>query len=407
LILACATAEGSELGGEYRLRIESLDEPSFGLRDVESYTAIGQRLFVHADLAGASGPRLFTQLSVAQEHGREPRTRPFDRSRIDIAQLFADWRLASNAGVLLLRLGRQELDLDGNRLVSVREGTNLRRAFDLAFASYTHEHTVINTFVGRPVRNREGVFDDEGDRHERFAGASLTFSAAAVDETMSLGAFYFDRDREQASYADVSGHERRHTFGVRFASRGSRYDAALQAAYQFGEIDSQRIRAYAVAGDFGVRQWSWLLQPRLGVSFGSASGDVASDDRRLGTFDVVYPNLGYFTDAPLIYPGNTADVQPNVTAYLSAAATLRTGCDFIFRNEHGDAIYDQPGIELVQPDQTDGDRAATLCYVRARWQPAPWIELTASFVHASADTVLRAAGARSADYWLAQVGFRM
>jgi len=406
-MLACATAEGSDFGGEYRLRVESLDEPTFGLRDVENYTAIGQRLFVHADLAGASGPRLFTQLSLAREHGREPRARPFDRSRIDIAQLFADWRLTSNAGVLLLRLGRQELDLYGNRLVSVREGANLRRAFDLAFASYVHEHVLISTFVGRPVRNREGVFDDEGDRHERFAGGSLAFSAAEADETKYLGLFYFDRDRELASYADASGHERRHTFGVRFASRGSRYDAALQAAYQFGEIDSQPIRAYAVAGDFGMRQGSWPLQPRLGVSFGSASGDRAIGDRRLGTFDVIYPNLGYFTDAPLIYPGNTRDVQPNVTAHLSAAATLQTGCDFIFRNERDDAIYDQPGIALVQRDQVDGARAATLCYVKARWQPARWIELTTSFVHGRADTVLRAAGARSADYWLAQVGLRM
>ena len=395
------------LGGEYRLRVESLDEPSFGLRAVDAYTAVDHRGLIHADLRSRAGPRLFVQLSAAAEDGREPRARPFDRSAVDVAQAFADWPLSMGGGVLLLRAGRQELDLHGNRLVSTREAANLRRSFDTVFARFTRGPLSISAFAGRPVENRGGAFDDRADRRERFRGSMLEVGATSPSRSANTAVFYFDRERERAVYADFVGAERRHTLGIRHTRSSVGYDMALQAAYQFGDAGPKRIRASGLAGDLGMRRASWPLQPRFGLSFGLASGDDHAGDLRLGTFDVVYPNLGYFTDAPVFYPGNTTDVQPNVTLRLSTLSTLQTGCDFIFRNERADALYDPPGIPLARPADTDAHRAATLCYLKTQWRPSTHVEWTAAYVHGGVNSVLQSAGADPADYWLAQVALKL
>jgi hypothetical protein len=395
------------LGGEYRFRVESLDEPSFGLRPVDDYIAVDHRWLMHADLRSRAGSRLFVQLSAAAERGREPRARPFDRSAVDVAQAFADWPLAVGGGLLLLRAGRQELDMHGNRLVSTREAANLRRSFDMAFASFTRGPLSISAFTGRPVENRYGALDDRADHREQFRGGVLEVGVTSPSWSANTAVFYFDRERERAVYADFVGAERRHTLGIRHTRSSVGYDMALQAACQFGDAGPKRIRAYGLAGDVGVRPAHWPLQPRFGLSFGVASGDEHAGDMQLETFDVVYPNLGYFTDAPVFYPGNTTDLQPNVTVRLSAASTVQTGCDFILRNERADALYDPPGIPLARPADSDTDRAATLCYLRTQWRPSPRVEWTAAYVHGAVNSVLQSAGAKPADYWLAQIALKL
>ena len=75
------------VGGEYRLKVESLDAPDFDLRPTdEKYTAIGQRGAIHADLRPVAGFRAFVELTAATDAGRKPAERPFDRSRPDVGQ---------------------------------------------------------------------------------------------------------------------------------------------------------------------------------------------------------------------------------------------------------------------------------------------------------------------------------
>jgi hypothetical protein len=394
------------LGGEYRFRIEKLEEPSFGLRG-ETYTARDHRWFVHADLHSAAGPRLFVQLSAAADDGRKPVARAFDQSALDIAQAFADVPLTSGENRFLLRVGRQELDLHGNRLVSTRDAANLRRAFDMALASFTRGRLSALAFAGRPVRNDAGAFDDAAAGDERFAGASIGLAAPRRGGTDTFTLFYFDRTRPLAVYQDAVGPERRHTLGIRVVRTAAGWDGALQAAFQTGHAATKRVRAHGLAGDVGWRPEALALRPRFGLSFGYASGDRTANDDALGTFDVLYPNLGYFTDAPVFYPGNTVDFQPNVSAGLRAGLTLQAGCDFIYRVEANDAVYEPPGVPLVRGNGTGGYAAATLCFGKAVWRPTPNVEVTAAYVHAKTEDVLRSAGGSSTDYWLAQLALRL
>jgi hypothetical protein len=186
------------LGGEYRLKTESLDAPDYALgRGDSAYTAVGERFLAHADLRTIAGFRLFAQLASATDSGRKPAERPFDRTRPDIAQAFIDLPLL-HSGVL--RIGRQELGAGGNRLISLREATNLRLSFDMAHLAASVAGLDAVAFYGRPVLNRPGAFDDRGSPGEKFLGGWVQHRLMASPAAPLLNLFFFERDRTRAVY---------------------------------------------------------------------------------------------------------------------------------------------------------------------------------------------------------------
>ena len=383
------------LGGEYRLKSEHLSAPSFGLRSTPSFTATGQRFLAHADARSGDGPRFFLQLSAATDHGRKPAERSFDRSAVDLAQGFVDLPLYRSS----LRLGRQELDFGGNRLVSNRDAANLRRAFDMARLELKTSRATLALFGGQPVRNRTGAFDDDQTPGERLSGvdARAFFFAAELD------IFYLRRRREGAVFQEGAGREVRHTLGVRASGLAAGADYAVQGALQTGHFAENEIRAAGLAGDIGytLREPGW--KPRLGASFGIASGDQHRGDGKLGTFDVIYPNLSYFTDAPLIYPGNTWYFNPNVGFGPLPGMRVQIGVDAIWRLSKEDAVYEPPGIPLIRGNGQGSNTVAQLFYARLSWRADRRVDFVFSLVHARAGALITSNGGRNSKYGMAQL----
>ena len=383
------------LGGEYRLKTETLDPADFGIRPTDrSYTATGQRFLLHADLRTESGFRTFVQLSAASDAGRKPIERPFDRSRTDVAQAFVDIPLPVLTSTVL-RIGRQEIDSAGNRLISLREAANLRLAFDMAHLETNIDGISVVAFYGRPVLNRIGSFDDRGNPAETFLGGWISAPIPKTPSTVSL--FYFSRDRKSAIYEQGTAADKRRTLGLRYFGNDPTWDYAIQAAYQYGDFGTAQIAASGIAGDVGWHPRVWG-SPRIALSFGVASGDKRPNDKTLGTFDVLYPNLGYFTDAPVYYPGNTADTQPNVTLTLTPHLSVRTGSDFVFRVSKRDAVYAPPGIPLIRGDGTGPAFVAALTYLRADWTINPHVQLSVSGVHSSTGSLVERSGGHDFNY---------
>jgi hypothetical protein len=383
------------LGGEYRLRSESLDAPDFGVGPSNrAFTALEQRWLAHADLRTTSAARVFVQLSTAADAGRKPIERPFDRSHVDFAQAFVDLPLPVFDSTVL-RLGRQELDAGGSRLISTREAANLRLAFDMAHVESKFAGVSVVGFYGRPVQNRIGSFDDRGNPGEKFYGGWINSALPGTAATLNL--FFFARDRSSAVYEQGVADDRRRTIGTRYSANTSDWDYALQAAYQYGEFDLARIDAYGVAGDLGWHSHTWG-QPRFALSFGVASGDGRPTDKTLGTFDVLYPNLGYFTDAPVYYPGNTADFQPNVSLNAARHLSVRGGSDFVFRVSKYDAVYAPPGIPLIRGVGTGPSFVAALAYLRADWTPNAHVQVSISGVHGFTGSLVESAGGKNFNY---------
>jgi hypothetical protein len=387
------------LGAEYRVKTEYYNAPDFFLRPAfERYTAVGERVLLHADLRTAQGFRVFVQLDGATEANRKPAYFPFDRTRPDIAQAFVDVPLL---GTTVLRVGRQEFDSGGSRLISTRDAGNLRLAFDMAHLESRFFGFDAVAFYGRPVLNQRGAFDDRGNPTEKFLGGWVQRALGSDPGAPTINVFFLSRDRNRAAYEQGVAFDNRRTIGLRASGAAPRWDYALQAEHQYGSFGSADISANGFAGDVGWHPAIVVGHPRIAVSFGYASGDSNPRDNRLGTFDVLYPNLGYFTDAPGYYPGNTVDVQPNVAFDVSPPLRLRAGSDIIYRLSKHDAVYTTPGVPLIPviPGTGTGPSFVTaLSYLHADWTLRPGATATLSYVHGDAGTLIRSAGGHPFNY---------
>jgi hypothetical protein len=386
------------LGAEYRVKTEYYNAPDFFLRPAfERYTAVGERVLLHADLRTAQGFRVFVQIDGATEANRKPAYFPFDRTRPDIAQAFVDVPLL---GTTVLRVGRQELDSGGSRLISPRDAGNLRLAFDMAHLESRFAGFDAVAFYGRPVLNQRGAFDDRGNPTEKFLGGWVQRALGSDPGAPTINVFFLSRDRNRAVYEQGVAFDNRRTIGLRTSGAAPRWDYALEASHQYGSFGSADISADGVAGDVGWHP-AMVGHPRIAASFGYASGDSNPRNNRLGTFDVLYPNLGYFTDAPGYYPGNTVDVQPNVAFDVSPPLRLRAGSDIIYRLSKHDAVYTTPGVPPLIPGTGTGtgpSYVTALSYLRADWTLRPGATATLSYVHGDAGSLIRSAGGHPFNY---------
>jgi hypothetical protein len=380
-------------GGDYRLRADYVSDDEFGLGSGGEFVALTQRLYLHGELRAAEGTRLFVQMVAADQDGREPAPRSFDETSPDIAQAFADFSL----GEASLRLGRQEVNLDGNRLIAIRDA-GIRRTFDGARLDLPlARRASLTAFWYRPVFVSPGAFDDHSSDAEVFVGVDMRLD---LGETLSMDLYAFDRDRRSATWASVAGPEERRTYGARWTWRGDSYDAALQVAYQDGEASGQSIEASGGTLDAGIRlQHSWA--PRVGLTLGYAAGDEDRNDSELNTFDPHYPIVSLLTEAPVYFPANLTHAGLDLTFAPSPDLTLRLEALRFARAAQADAIYSSIGDVLVSSPQ-GGLASSNVIVANIVWAPTPHFDVQVQLVHATPLGALARVGGEDLSYGLFQ-----
>lgn len=384
-------------GGEYRARFEGLDPVNFGIAGGPQSDSIAHRGLIGVDLRTTGSVRAFVQLSATGQSGRRPAVRPFDASDPDLAQVFVDIPAKIGGAALVLRLGRQEFGI-GNRLVALRDGVTLRRAFDGARLDATIGGHHLTGFYLSPVANRDGAFGDRRTRGEQFSGLNWQFPGTPASGQWT--AFFFNRARSVARFQSVTGPETRQTFGVKYQRTVHGWDVTTQGSVQTGRIGTSTILAWG-----GVVDVVWTMGTRnplrVGAEIGVASGDGKPANGRLGTFDPLYPNLGAFNDAPLYFYANQINVQANVSKVVGWV-TLKADMTLLARASDRDAIYASNGRPLALP-ANGGQLSAVEIAASARWRVNRHLELYASYLHAQALDGIRAAGGRNTDFALIQM----
>jgi hypothetical protein len=380
--------------GEYRVRAEALDAVNFGIAAAPQSRSLAHRFLLGFDLRSDSGVRGFVQLSLAEQGGRKPVVRPFDESAADFAQAYVDLPFAIGTAKATLRMGRHELAF-GNRLVALRDGVTLRRAFDGVRLDLEARGQRLVAFRASPVENRPDAFDDRNTAGETFSGVSWWLSTA----NRAFNLFAFERRRDAARYFQIAGPEQRQTFGLGFMQTTPRWELNTQIGIQTGHVKGEPIFAQGGFIDIGYRP-AEFQGLRLGGQLGIASGDGNPNDRRLGTFDPLYPNLGAYNDAPLYYYANQINAQLSVR---QSWATLTLGADatLLARASTNDALYVPPGRALIRP--ASGRRSAFEVAVSARWRLHAHAEIYIALLRANALAGIRAAGGRDTNFALIQM----
>ncbi len=400
-------------GGEARSRYEYSSAPVFGLRAPGHDDFFLQRFLLQSDLQlgdrdGLNG-RAFVQLLSGLVAGEEfPKPGNQDNA-LDVQQAFGeisfgDTRPAainSDATAFRLRAGRQEMGFGSFRLVTTREPTNARLAFDGARATFNIQRMTFDAFLVRPTDQKIGLFNDGQDDNTTFWGLYSAFPMA-TDRSLVLDIYYLGLNRENTRFASGVGDELRHSLGARLSGKAHGWDHDTEAVFQFGTFDqpgrSQDILAWTIASNTGYTFEYVAWKPRIGLKLNAASGDDDPTDGRLGTFNPLFPRNNYFSDANLLAPYNFFDMHPTLTLRPTDSLTVTAGWDAFFRYSTDDAVFSPTGI-VIPATASDGRFVGSTLTLAADWAINRHLTLSASYAHFFRGEVVRDAGGKDVDYF--------
>jgi len=325
------------VGGEVRVRLELFDNPDWEKGREDFYS---QRLALHTSLRLGRHVRLFGEIYHGLLSKEEKEFTQDDK--LDLHQGFVQLSFpAGPAHQIDLRVGRQELSYGSARLVGIREGPNIRRAFDSVRVLYDGPRLSVEGGVGREVLVPFGYFDNRRNDDlliwHVFATVPLPLLPGGTE------VYYFGLDSKQSRFNDGVGPETRHTVGARrFGTLGPSFLYNTEVMFQFGELGSKRIRAFAIETDYHYRLGELRFLPLLGIKLDYISGDRNHGDDRLETFNPMFPNPSYFGLLGQITPMNLFDVHPSVALELTSRAELLLEWDFFWRASKEDGLYGPP-----------------------------------------------------------------
>ena len=179
------------------------------------------------------------------------------------------------------------MDYGSSRLVSVREGPNVRQSFDGVRLALDAGVWRVDGFAVRPVETNEGVFDDSSDS-ERLLWGLYAVAPLPVFPGGKVDLYFLKFDRQEAEFSQGAADEQRSSAGIRVWNRGQPLDYNFEFVFQWGSFGSGDIRAWMVSSDTGYTFRNLPLRPRIGLKADIASGDSNPNDRDLQTFNAMF-----------------------------------------------------------------------------------------------------------------------
>ena len=356
------------IGGEVREVLEQIGNDNWG-KSPYTNTFFLQRYMLHSDWHFGHHYRAFVQLKSGLESFRTGGPRPIDEKKLDFEAAYFEMS-TSGRNWIALRVGRQELNYGSGRLISVREGPNVRQSFDGFKIRSKVGAWNVDAFAVRPDLDKPGFFNNVPDHQTAFWGV---YGSRSESSHLSFDVYYAGIDRKQFTFNRGTGHEVRHSVAARLwrpvQTKERGWDLDYEGVWQFGTFGSDDIRAWTLASETGYSFPESPWKPRLSVKSDISSGDDPRG-RALGTFNALFPIGNYFgvladTGSG---PQNLIDVHPKLQ--IQPVSGLSVSMDLVaqWRENLRDGVYAVPGSLLV-PAGTS--RARFVGYrpgIEVRWQ---------------------------------------
>lgn len=363
------------VAAEIRVRDESYRNALWGSADApdDSYQWVR---FVPSVDVHVGRVRAFVQPIASYAIGVAPAPSPIDQTRIDMLQAFADIRLGGAAtgspegyGVTL-RAGRQMISLGTERLIGTRYGPNTPLAFDGLRALASLHGVRLSLFAVRPVQPGPARFDDRRSRARALWGAYLNRHGVDL--------YYLGYRNEQARFGGIVGTELRHSLGARLFGSRNNWHWNGEGIYQFGHFHDQAISAWSIGTEFGHAFPSAPGAPDATLRFNIVSGDRHADDKRLNTFNAMFPKGKYFGELSPVGPYNIVSLNPRVAFSIAQNLFASLAGMAYWRFSKSDGIYDIPGNLLRAPGSAASGFIGNQVEGALAWQATPDLELSTS-----------------------------
>ena len=260
--------------------------------------------------------RLFVQVQDIRTWGEETNTlTDYSGNGIDFHQAYAEVGCPDG---LMLRVGRQELSLDNERLVGAVDWSDPGRAFDGIRLGYTYGDLAVHAFWAKLRENDITLADGNSPPTHDLGGLWIHYEGLSFLRPSVVLLF----DRTSAQQQD------RITTGVYVDGeviKGLKYSAEFY--FQGGEVgtyaNTKTISAILAAGRLGYTAPLWG-KPTLEAWVDYLSGDDNANDNKVKSFDTLFATnhkfygfMDYYTNIPvhtkglgLVDAGGRAKLSP-------------------------------------------------------------------------------------------------
>ncbi len=370
-------------GGEIREWYEGFRNANWGSGSQDDNGYLFQRLSTYVDIHAAPRIRFFVQLTSDIEAGRTGGPRPVtDESKLFFEEGFADITLSkARNNTVVLRLGRQEFEFGSGRFVDVREGPNVRQAFDGASLKWKTSSWTVDGLATKPVLNGTGVLDAPTNHSSTFWGVYAVHPLSEI-EGGNIDLYYLGLARKNAAFEKGSENELRHTVGGRFWGSRNGWNYNSEVTFQWGSFPNS-IRAWATGHDTAYTFRSIPLQPQIGATTGVTSGDYGNSRSSLGTFNPLFPTGFYFGQGgiSLLGPSNLIEVGPHVNLQLTKSLTVVADDHTFWRTSLQDGVYGL-GINLLVSGRGNSERyIGNQPSVGVYWNATRHLSVSTAYAH--------------------------
>ncbi|MCA9526020.1 MAG: alginate export family protein [Myxococcales bacterium] len=308
LAAVAAMAHPGLVGDDWRLSLDGQIRPRFvahagrdfvGTDPVEQIY-VSQRTRLGAVFQHDDGTALTLRLQDVRFWGEEDGTLDAAAAGLDLHEAFLALPLFEGAEV---RVGRQEIAWDQQRLIGVVGWTQRARAFDalrLRWADEAADVELLATALATsanshgPTGDADGHVDPSRTKDTFLLG---THAHARLAEGVDIAALYLLR-------RDGALEEKRHTAGGLISLNTARVSGRLEGYYQLGDLGEESIGAWLA----GARL-AWTPDAAMAPRFEVIADVVSGDGTPTGAFDTLYgTNHGYYGEADLFIalPPHTA-----------------------------------------------------------------------------------------------------
>lgn len=286
------------LGGQLRPRYELNDKNTVSGTDANHFFSQRSRLNVGIDAGGSI--KGFVQFQDVRTWGEETSTlTDYNADNFDIHQAYVD--LINFANIpFTLRIGRQEIILDGHRLVGSVNWTQQARSWDGVKLNANLGPALINLF-GAKERENTGTGDSEtaATRDKNFYGAWAKIKV--TDAVAVSGTVLYQND--DSTDNDLN----RATLGVRGTFKSGDIKGRVEGYLQTGDASSTTdAEAYMIGARLGYTFADVKIKPNITLWYDYLSGDSDTTDNKDKAFNTLYATnhkfygfMDYFLNVPL------------------------------------------------------------------------------------------------------------
>lgn len=301
------------------------------------------RVRAYGDLWYQDKVRLYAEFTSAHIINNELAPLPIDANRADFQNLFIDAKVADVDGKpVYARVGRQELLLGSQRLISTLDWANTRRTFQGVSLFRQGEEWDFTAFWVRPVvPNTTHV--DSWDENQNFAGLWLT-NRPEKGQAIDLYYLFLDNHNKVTQQGIDRAPHSTHTMGARYSGDKDHFLWDVETAVQLGDRGGESIFAGMATAGAGYHFECAPMNPTFWLYYDYASGDRNPNNGNYHTFNQLFPFGHYYMGwADLVARQNIHDLNAHLYLYPANWVTVWLQYHHFWLAASEDALYNAAG----------------------------------------------------------------